>query len=75
MTKHVHIPKHSGVFYHFAHIHVLSVHTSTQRLDKALIIIFSLCKFTIADFSNCLREVMGFLVNDIHANIFLSQIM
>ena len=37
--------------HYFAHIHVLSVHTRTQRLDKDLIIIFSLWKFTIADFS------------------------
>ena len=36
---------------YFAHIHVLSVHIHTQRLDKDLIIIFSLWKFTIADFS------------------------
>ena len=45
MTKHVLIPKHSGVFYHITlhnYILVLSVHTHTQRLDKDLIIIFSL---------------------------------
>ena len=48
-------------------------HTKTrQRLDNNF---QSLKIYHCWFFPNYLREIMGFLVDDIHANIFLSQIM